>query len=226
MMSTQLDTQLRPFPAFGRWLLRAVAAQPDKLTWKMLAERSGLSYSYLIQLKNGHERPTPRAIARLERALGLQFVPTPVAGLADTTQGGVTWLPVLAPVIGAPWLRDIGLQEAIATEQVPGPDAFFVLQADDGLMPSIPPQALCLTDPRQRHLTATATPMLVRQPGQAPIFRFAWRSAMGVHLGAGGWSSSEQRVDIAVPGSIDVLGQLVAVRFRLSATSLQDPTFV
>lgn len=58
---------------FSRWLTLSLAAQSERLTWKMVASRAGMSYSYLIQVKNGHEAVTEGVVQRLERALGRRF---------------------------------------------------------------------------------------------------------------------------------------------------------
>lgn len=208
------------FPPIARWLWRAMASQPEKLTWKQLADRAGLSYSYLIQLKNGHERPTVRAIARLEVALGLPFQPDSDAAVATDLPDAVICLPILRPVVTPPWLEPTGLTEPVLRDQEPPGELYFVVMAVTGLIPANARGSLCLTDPHQRRIDSTPTPSLIRRPGHAPEGRLLWRSGTGFCLLDGGEPVTLES------GALEVLGRVVAVRYRLVPGDLQVPTFV
>jgi len=217
-MSDSLPPAHKPITSFGRWLLRAQADLPDRVTWKQLAVTSGLSYSYLIQLKNGHERPTANAIARLEAALGIPYPGEMALAAAPHVVHGMVLVPILQGVLEPPWLVSTGLMEPMPESQVPGPDGFFVIQGDAGLMPSIPPGALCLTDPHQRHATADPRPMLLRLAGGLPVGRLVWRSPRGMHVVAGqgvSWDRRDRETPVSDGRNLEVLGRLVAVRYSL-----------
>jgi transcriptional regulator with XRE-family HTH domain len=62
-----------PQGAFGEHLgraIRVIRAGQD-LSRKELAERSGLSYSYLAEIENGSKTPSSKALAALAQALGV-----------------------------------------------------------------------------------------------------------------------------------------------------------
>ena len=214
------DTESRQLTPFGRWLSLALASRPDRLTWKEVAVRAGVSYSYLIQIKNGHEVPSRDVIARLETVLQSPFGLNS-AGNAPSADppGGFHLVPVLEDPRINTLLAGAGHYLPVAGAADPGRTRFFLVASDNGLAPAIPPGAFCLTNPAAPEpagigqiwaLSARQGPVIVRYlsvlNGVLLLQTLTERQADPGRQPVGRWTE---------PGQVQLWGRVEEVRYRL-----------
>ncbi|HYE76914.1 MAG TPA: helix-turn-helix transcriptional regulator [bacterium] len=169
---------------FSRWLTLAAMAQNERLTWKEIARRAGLSYSYLIQVKNGHEQVTDRVIERLEQVLGRRYQPV-VHSIVRPSPSEFQ----LAPVYGGDPADHGPLTGYLPIPRLADPRAVkYFLEADrppEGTPPGASAMAFLL-DPED-HLPGPE-PLLfaVLAPGRGAVVRWLRRTQSGVEVARNG----------------------------------------
>ncbi|MEO7993219.1 MAG: helix-turn-helix transcriptional regulator [bacterium] len=218
--------------SIGRWMAFALASQPERTTWKSVALRAGLSYSYLIQIKNGHEQPSRATLQRLEVALGCPFAEEP--GLPGGASGrrasqfkGILGEFRAVPVLASPMAlqgpsmgRD---QMARVAPLEPDRDRegklVFVIAADDGLAPAIPCGALCLTDPDDNTPGSIPQPYVLSIAGAPTLVRYVTRYGDSYRISLHPLAdrrTRESALKVQMPGVL-ICGRVIEVRYQLPA---------